>query len=134
MKTVTLTLFAILLIPIASADACSRRCQCRKARRSVSYARPIPPTAIPLSLGVPTYPSIPSLQAPAMAPAQVYAPAAQPTYQYEASPGGPPAYYYAYNDNGELVVKQWMDWLFRGGRAAGMPAPPLPVVGRLFRP
>ncbi len=57
--------------------------------------------------------------------------AAQPTYDYAAAPNGQPAYYYTYDSSGKLIVAQWMDWVFRGGRAAGEPAPPLPIIGAL---
>ena len=43
------------------------------------------------------------------------------------------AYYYTYDDSGKLIIQEWMDWVFRGGREAGLPRPPLPVVGYLRR-
>jgi len=53
----------------------------------------------------------------------------QPRYNYAAADQAQPAYYYTYDNSGKLVVSQWMDFLFRGGRAEGMPRPPLPIVG-----
>ena len=66
----------------------------------------------------------------AVAPTEV-ASGVQPTYNYAASTSGQPAYYYTYDASGKLIIAQWMDWVFRGGRAAGEPAPPLPIIGAL---
>ena len=56
----------------------------------------------------------------------------QPSYNYaSANQGRQSAYYYTYDNSGKLVVSRWVDYLFRGGRAEGMPRPPLPVIGAL---
>ena len=92
------------------------------------------PMATPMTYPMPQAPPIAG--SPSVAPAVVSAPAdglvaAQPTYDYNAASMGQPAYYYTYDDSGKMVVAQWMDWVFRGGRAAGEPAPPLPIIGAL---
>ena len=69
--------------------------------------------------------------APVAAGAPVEVAPTQPAYEYAAAPNGQPAYYYTYDSSGKLIVAQWMDWVFRGGRAAGEPAPPLPIIGAL---
>lgn len=58
----------------------------------------------------------------------------QPRYQYETGTTGQTAYYYTYDSSGKLIVQEWMDWVFRGGREVGMPRPPLPVIGWFQRP
>ena len=78
--------------------------------------------------------AVPSPQAAAVAPPVVATPAApidSSALTYTAAPGGAPAYYYTYDKDDRLIPVQWMDWLFRGGRASGEPAPPLPIIGRL---
>ena len=92
------------------------------------YAQPAP-TYAPQAYQ-PAQPPIPA--APNAVPAQPASPGVAPSYVYTAAPDGPPAYYYSYNDTGELVIKQWMDWVFRGGLASGRPAPPLPIIGRMM--
>ena len=71
-------------------------------------------------------PTMPPVTAAPTVPAGV-----QPTYNYTAGATGQPAYYYTYDDSGKMIVTQWRDWLLRGGRAAGEPAPPLPIIGAL---
>ena len=135
MRTTILALIASLLVPIAAAEACGHRGRCRKRHY-------MPPAAC-----TPTFSTAPVLThpTPAIVVATYPTPAAptmstrppqevRPTYTYEAGPGGAAPYYYSYNDTGELIVKQWMDWVFRGGRAAGRPAPPAPIIGRIFKP
>ncbi|MEJ7639641.1 MAG: hypothetical protein WKF75_17125, partial [Singulisphaera sp.] len=59
---------------------------------------------------------------------------AQPLHDYTAATTGERrAYYYSYDSSGKLIIQQWMDFLFRGGKEAGMPRPPLPLIGRLQR-
>ena len=85
----------------------------------MSYASPRMTAAAPAVMAAPVATAVPTV-----APVQ-------PTYEYAASPNGQPAYYYTYDSSGKMVVAQWMDWVFRGGRAAGEPAPPLPIIGAL---
>ena len=140
MRTTILALIASLLVPIAAAEACGRRLGCRKKQYGPSAARPLTYTPAPAAAPYPTMyvanpaPSSPTAPTMTARPPQVDPRGVRPTYSYESGPEGAPAYYYAYNDSGELIVKQWMDWLFRGGRAAGMPAPPPPIIGRMLRP
>ncbi len=56
---------------------------------------------------------------------------AQPLYNYAAADQTRPAYYYSYDNSGKMIVSQWVDFVFRGGKAEGMPRPPLPIIGRL---
>ena len=86
------------------------------ASPQMSYASPQMATAAPT---------------PAVAPVAATPVGVQPTYNYAAGANGEPAYYYTYDDSGKMVVTQWRDWLFRGGRANGEPAPPLPIIGAL---
>jgi len=65
------------------------------------------------------------------APTTTAVAAVEPTYDYAAATSEQPAYYYTYDNSGKLIVAQWMDWVFRGGRAAVAPAPPLPIIGAL---
>lgn len=135
--TLLVPVFAILVLAADEARACGRRCGCRRghfravvvqpyADAPVAYA-PQPTTVVeaPTAAASPAYPV--AVRPPQATPAG----GVQPLYTYEASPGNGVAYYYTYDESGKLVVRQWMDWLFRGGRRAGMPAPPLPIVGRL---
>ena len=127
---------AILVLTAGEARACGRRCGCRRGHPRAVVARPYSyapaayypqPTALveaPSPAASPAYPA--AVQAPPAIPENPV----QPLYTYEASPENGVAYYYTYDDSGNLVIKQWMDWLFRGGRRAGLPAPPLPLIGR----
>ena len=109
-------------------------------RRAMVVASP------PRSLSAVTYPSSQMISAPAspqmisvppvpagvsLVGAPTPAAAAVPTYEYSAVGTGQPAYYYTYDNSGKLIVARWMDWVFRGGAAAGEPAPPLPIIGAL---
>ncbi len=87
--------------------------------RSMTYASPQVAQATP-----PAVTPAPVAATPASTVAE-----AQPTYEYTASTDGQPAYYYTYDNSGKIIVAQWIDWVFRGGRAAGEPAPPLPLIG-----
>lgn len=87
-----------------------------------AIAAPLPPQPMPQAAAV--APQAPTLAAPIPA-------GGAPTYTYQASPGAGPAYYYTYDKDDRLIPVQWMDWLFRGGREAGEPRPPLPIIGRL---
>ena len=131
----------MILLAISSAawSTTAEACHGRRARR-VAYACVPAYTYAPAPTA--TYAPAPMMSyAPAPMPTSNDAPVAAappsaiaadpPQYQYNAEPGGPPAYYYTYDNSGKLIVVQWMDWLFRGGRRAGMPAPPLPIIGRL---
>lgn len=130
----------------AESQACGFRGRCRGHHHAVA---PMPacgpvvmasaPTAgMPMNYAMPQVSQAPA-SAPAVAPTPVeavapaaVAPAAtQPTYDYAAGANGQPAYYYTYDRSGKLIIAQWMDWVFRGGRAAGEPAPPLPIIGNL---
>jgi len=96
------------------------------APQMVAYAQPT--YASPqVAYAQPTY-AQPALaaQQPASAPAPV-----APTYNYQPASEDRPAYYYSYDNSGKLIVTQWADWLFRGGKQAGMARPPLPVIGLL---
>lgn len=140
----------ISLLMVASStpsQACGgRRGRCHCSSRAYLAPMAMPTcgpmmTAMPATMPAMTYGSPQMAAAPApmtaMAPAPApmeptVAPAAvQPNYNYTAAPGGQPAYYYTYDNSGKLIVAQWMDWVFRGGRAAGEPAPPLPIIGAL---
>ena len=89
-----------------------------------AYSPPVAYAPAPAPAAV-AYPSNGVAEAPASAIAL------QPSYEYQAEPGGRAAYYYTYDNSGKLIIQQWGDWLFRGGREAGMPRPPMPIVGRL---
>lgn len=141
MKPVT---FALAGVVVALAGDPASACGRRKAapRPAVVYYHPAP--AYPPAAALPPV-TAPALTAPAAMPATTTpapvpattptapvgvgvdeAPSAGPRYAYDPEPG---AYYYTYDENGKLIVRRWMDWVFRGGREAGMPRPPLPVVG-----
>ncbi len=100
-----------------------------------SYAPTYAPVAQPMTYASPQMAQT-APQAMTSAPAVAAAPVStvaevQPTYEYTAATSGQPAYYYTYDNSGKIIVAQWMDWVFRGGRAAGEPAPPLPLIGAL---
>jgi hypothetical protein len=138
-NTFLVPMIAILLISADTAQACGRRCGCRRRDYSrvvavkqvygpaVSYYF-VPTTDVALT--------VPDNQRPVPVQTSQGPPpgGAQPLYIYNNTPDDNSAYYYTYDDSGKLVIRQWMDWLFRGGRKAGMPAPPLPIVGRLNKP
>ena len=133
MKLAILRLAPLLMLTLAvDARACGHRCHCGRARHRVAISAPMtypPPVAGPVAVAPPPAPAAPPMAYAAPAAAAVPAPAAavQPAYVYRANSGDYQAYYYTYNDNGDLVIRQWMDWLFRGGRQAGLPAPPMPI-------
>ena len=89
----------------------------------VYYASPQMMSTIGTPLAPPVMAANPSAPTPQ--------PAVQPAYEYNSGATGEPAYYYTYDESNKLVVTQWRDWLFRGGRMAGEPAPPLPLIGAL---
>lgn len=105
---------------VTSVAYCPAPVMAASAQPTMSYATPQMAQAIPTASVAPVV---------AAAPAGVAA--VQPTYEYAASTNGQPAYYYTYDSSGKMIVAQWMDWVFRGGRAAGEPAPPLPIIGAL---
>ena len=123
------------------AEACGR---CRRAHaqprrvacqpRQIAYQAPMShatPVASPQM--VYAQPTV-SARPPAPVMATIPQPASGellPAYQYTAADQGQPAYYYTYDNSGKLIVSQWVDFLFRGGKAEGMPRPPLPVIGAL---
>jgi len=142
MKLTSLTIAALVLVSSQDAQACGRKraaCGCRHPRPA--YHQPTishPPITYPPSMA--PSPSVAyqvaanpqsSLAYQVPAPVQSAPAGVQPTYEYDPVGKGQPAYYYTYDNSGKLVVSQWMDWLFRGGRVAGLPAPPLPVIGAL---
>lgn len=151
MKPVTFALVvAVVAVACDPASACGRRKAATQP--AVVYYRPAPayppaaglppmtapaafasaPAATPAPALAPTATATPAPAPPAATPTAPVgltvdeAPAAGPRYAYDPEPG---AYYYSYDENGKLIVRRWMDWVFRGGREAGMPRPPLPVVG-----
>lgn len=135
--TLLVPVLAILIMPADEARACGRHCGCRHGHPRAVVARPYSYAPVAYDPPPPTF-----VEAPASAPSPAYPTAvrtpqptpeggAQPLYTYEASPGNGGAYYYTYDESGKLIIKQWMDWLFRGGRRAGLPAPPPPLIGRL---
>ena len=123
-----------------SSSAPARACCGHKTRchqhRQVCQPVAAPAAYYPAAAASPqAYAAPQTAAAPAVATAPVAAaPAAgvQPSYNYAAAPAGQPAYYYTYDSSGKLIIAQWMDWVFRGGRAAGEPAPPLPIIGALM--
>lgn len=127
-----------LFLAADAAQACGRRCRCRRGDFPAVVARPVPYPSVSYysaySVPEPTpYVAAPAPTDPASVRISQPTPAVgvQPLYTYEAAPQENAAYYYTYDESGKLVIRQWMDWLFRGGRRAGMPAPPLPIIGRL---
>ena len=135
----------ILIISIvaaspSSSQACGghrARCRGHHHRSTAMISQPMAsPVAMPTTYASPQMAQAPaSMQvAPVAATPAPTAPVAagvEPTYDYAAATSGQPAYYYTYDNSGKLIVAQWMDWVFRGGRAAGAPAPPLPIIGAL---
>ncbi|MBX9624280.1 MAG: hypothetical protein K2X82_10775 [Gemmataceae bacterium] len=130
MKATPLVLTGLAVLMLCDpAAACGRR---KKARPAAGC---VPPAAPPVC-AQPGYltatqavlvpgtagDSVPAAAAVALTPTA----GVEPRYAYNPEPG---AYYYTYDENGKLIVRRWMDWVFRGGREAGMPRPPLPVVG-----
>jgi hypothetical protein len=137
MKKMAIVLGIVLLLG-GSAQACGRgrRC-CVGARRHVAYySQPVLPARPAYLYPAPRPAAPPATQAAPVSvqPATQAAPVSvQPAYRYEAGPTGRPAYYYTYDESGKLIVQQWVDWVFRGGREAGMPRPPMPVIGWFVR-
>lgn len=145
-KTPVAIALLLLLATCQMAQAGGRRRAWRSSAQSacrptVSYQQPVTNLAPPVYSSAQTsqvqptsYPQPqPMVYAVASAPLppQTAAPTeAQPNYTYDVAQGQP-AYYYTYDSSGKLIIQQWMDWLFRGGRDAGMPRPPLPIIGRL---
>ena len=121
-----------MLVSADAANACGRKCGGHRRRHQtvaypMTYASPTPQaysTPAPVMAAAP---------APAYAASAPVAPATAPSYEYTARPEAGGAYYYTYDDSGKLIIQQWGDWLFRGGKDAGMPRPPLPIVGYLQR-
>ncbi len=93
------------------------------------------PLAAPLASSYPPPASSPPAIARTLVPPPPQAATgAQPLHDYTAATSGERrAYYYTYDSSGKLIIQQWMDFLFRGGKEAGMPRPPLPLIGRLQR-
>ena len=126
----------LAVLPLLMMGHEARACG-RKARCPSRYYRPVgPPQAtIPYAPITATQPPPAPAVLAATAPApQPSSEGPQPLYSYQAGQGGRPAYYYTYDSSGKLIVQQWMDWVFRGGRDAGMPRPPMPVVGWFQQP
>jgi hypothetical protein len=136
MKTVAVAFgVSVLLLPGTPAGAFGGRwiSRCHSYQpacpQPVDYppAQPVAPQPVAYDSAQPATPR-PLVRQPA--PVSQPAPnGVQPLYQYEAGPTGRTAYYYTYDPSGKLIVRRWMDWLYRGGREAGMPPPPLPVIG-----
>ena len=123
----------------APSEACmGHHGRCRGHHRVVAVpaCTPIFMIAAPMASSPAGYAS-PQMVATPVAPTPVATvgamapPSVQPAYEYAAATNGQPAYYYTYDNSGKLIIAQWMDWVFRGGRAAGEPAPPLPIIGNL---
>ena len=121
----------VLLAATSSPACCGHRSHCRQHRAATRVAyvpatMPVVMPTAPVTYAAPQTAAAPVTVAATAPPAVV-----QPAYNYEAAPAGQPAYYYTYDSSGKLIIAQWMDWVFRGGRAAGEPAPPLPIIGAL---
>ncbi len=128
-----LTGLTILTTTPSAQACCGHKLHCHK-QRQVCQTSVAPTYYQPATTASPQAYAAPQMAAAAAAPtALAAAPASgvQPAYNYEAAPTGQQAYYYTYDSSGKLVIAQWMDWVFRGGRAAGEPAPPLPIIGAL---
>ena len=138
------TLTGLLIVSSAapSQACCGHRSKCRGHQRVMAApacqptVMAAPVAAMPaMSYASPQFAAAPTMApapvAPPMAAAPAAAPGVQPSYDYAAGTNGQPAYYYTYDSSGKLIIAQWMDWVFRGGRAAGEPAPPLPIIGAL---
>ncbi len=131
---------AILAFASSPAEACCHRGARRCGHHRIVYARPVAAPAAyaaapavsapaPAAYASPPQPVAQAVAAPsAVAPTPAEAPGVQPMYRYAAGEGTP-AYYYTYDSSGKLIVQQWVDWVFRGGKEAGMPRPPLPIIG-----
>ena len=126
-----LTAVALLCSAQAAPACCGKRMH-RKAHqvacaqpamgaRPMAYPRPA--SAPPMATGQQAM-AMPAQADPAVA-------SAGPSYNYQPAMENRAAYYYSYDASGKLIVTQWVDWLFRGGRDAGVPRPPLPVIGLL---
>jgi hypothetical protein len=128
---------AILFASADEAQACGRRRRCRCQHNPAVYAQAYSYSPVAYYSQPTTFVEMSPPTAPPASTVEVRAPqvasetGVHPLYTYQATPENGVAYYYTYNDSGELIIKQWMDWLFRGGRRAGLPAPPLPIIGRL---
>ena len=139
-KTVLVPVVAILLLSADAARACGRRCGWRRGHSRVIAVQQVPDPSVSYYSFPTSYVASTGRTNPDPAPIQIRTPQAPPTggvrplYIYESTPNDTLAYYYSYDESGKLVIRQWMDWLFGGGRRAGMPAPPLPIVGRLTSP
>lgn len=133
-KMTHLFLVSLLILSGNIASACGHKA--RRTRRSCPpppYRQPaqvrqtgyaVPPAYVPQASLAP--PPVAYQPAPARQPA---ASPVAPTYDYAADGAGRSAYYYTYDSSGKLIIQQWMDFVFRGGKEAGMPRPPLPVIG-----
>ena len=132
MKTILwVSVFAFVLASAGDAQACG---QCRRSGHGRSRIHSSSPSHTHRS-SASQPPILVSVSPPAAAPAEVRppqvapAPTVQPQHTYQATPENGEAYYYTYDDSGNLIVKQWMDWLRPApGRP---PAPPLPIIGHL---
>ncbi len=94
-----------------------------------SYAPPIaysvPPPAASFA------PAAPVAMATTPTPMTAALPVAPSPYEYTADGQTTPAYFMTTDEAGKPIPVQWRDWLFRGGKEAGMPRPPMPILGRL---
>jgi hypothetical protein len=128
---------AILFASANEAQACGRRRGCRWGHPQAVYPQACSYSPVVYYSPPITFVTVPPSAASPAPATEVRAPQAasetevRPLYTYEATPENGVAYYYTYDESGKLIIKQWMDWLFRGGRRAGLPAPPLPIIGRL---
>ena len=146
MKSSGLIVAVIILLASAAAEAggCGRMVRGRHRRpvgqpMATAYHPPIyqssPITSPRMAYAQPTAYAQPLAYAqPMTSPVAMPSPAPpvalEPAYTYaSANQGQQSAYYYTYDNSGKLIVSQWVDYLLRGGRAEGMPRPPLPIVG-----